>query len=262
MIRIDGYPIHKSGEFRLRAGKPLTFGATIVPGGVNFSVYSRHATSCELVLFKKHEAQPFAAIPFPDEFGTGNVFTMIVFDLEYKNIEYGFRMHGPFNPREGHWFDRTKILMDPHAKAIGGRDMWGDPPNWEDIYPHRTDISIQHTEMITLNCAGFAIKIDKADFENDAIAIDGSIMLPGDRCTLAIESLGIRTDGTVANGNITFQVAPIRFESSDIALDKAELSHGTITADATLSIPNDLSTVTAKDVKITCLFEVSSDPLR
>ena len=140
MIRIDAYPTHKYGAFRLRPGKPLPFGATIVPGGVNFSVYSRHALSCELVLFKKHEAQPFATIPFLDQFRIGNVFTMVVFDLDYENIEYGFHMDGSFDRREGHWFDRSKILMDPYAKAIGGRDVWGETPNEDDIYPHRARI--------------------------------------------------------------------------------------------------------------------------
>jgi len=140
MERIDAHPTHKYGEFRLRCGKPLPFGASIVPGGVNFSIYSPNAIVCELVLFRKHEAQPFATIPFPDQFRIGNVFTMVVFDLDYENIEYGFRMHGPFDPVEGHWFDPKKILMDPYTKAIGGRDNWGEPPNWDNIYQHRARI--------------------------------------------------------------------------------------------------------------------------
>lgn len=140
MIRVDAYPTHKYGGFRLRAGKPLPFGATIVPGGVNFSIYSQQAVSCELALFRKHEATPFAAIPFPDEFRIGNVFTMVVFDLNYENIEYGYRMDGPFDPKEGHRFDRTKILMDPYAKSIGGRDVWAEEQNWKNIYPHRARI--------------------------------------------------------------------------------------------------------------------------
>jgi glycogen operon protein len=140
MLRIDAHPTDEYGGFRLRTGKALPFGATIVPSGVNFSVYSRHAASCELVLFNKHEAQPFATIPFFDKYRIGNVFTMVVFDLDYENIEYGFQMDGPFSPREGHWFNRSKILMDPYAKAISGRNVWGETPHWDDIYPHRACI--------------------------------------------------------------------------------------------------------------------------
>ncbi|MBN2381562.1 glycogen debranching protein GlgX [bacterium] len=137
MLRVDTFPTHKFGDFRLRPGKPLPFGATIVPGGVNFSVFSRHATACELVLFKKSEPKPYAIIPFFDEFRIGNVFTMVVFDLDYENIEYGYRMEGPYNPEEGHRFNREKILLDPYAKAISNRDVWGQPPDWNDIFQHR-----------------------------------------------------------------------------------------------------------------------------
>ncbi|MCX7920422.1 MAG: glycogen debranching protein GlgX [Clostridia bacterium] len=140
--RIDNYATHKYGNFRLRMGRPLPFGSTLVPGGINFSVYSRFATSCELVLFNKGEKDPFAVIPFPDEFRIGNVFTMIVYDLDYENIEYGYRMDGPFNPREGHWFDRSKILLDPYAKLIGGRDLWGQMPDYTNPFQHRSRVAL------------------------------------------------------------------------------------------------------------------------
>jgi len=135
--RIDIHPTHTHGEFKLRAGRPLPFGATQMEGGVNFSISSRHASTCTLVLFKKRQSEPMAEIPFPDEFRIGNVFAMVVFGLDYEGIEYGFRMEGPYDPREGHRFDPTKILLDPYAKVIGGRDAWGMEVNWNDIYQHR-----------------------------------------------------------------------------------------------------------------------------
>jgi isoamylase len=141
MIRIDTYPTMQFEGFGLRPGRPLPFGASLVPSGVNFSVFSCHASSCELILYKKHELEPYAVIPFPDDFRIGNVFSMIVFDLDYEEVEYGFRMDGPHNPAKGHWFDKTKILMDPYAKAIGGRDVWGVEPNWDDAYQHRARLA-------------------------------------------------------------------------------------------------------------------------
>lgn len=141
MIRIDTYPTHKYGSFDLRPGKTIPFGATIVPGGINFSVYSSHAQSCELVLYNKHEKEPFAVIPFLDEFRIGNVFSMIVFDLDYENLEYGYRMTGPNNIQEGHWFDPEKVLLDPYAKAIGGRDIWGEQPDWDMQFQYRSRIA-------------------------------------------------------------------------------------------------------------------------
>ncbi len=141
MERIDIHPTHKHGDFKLRVGRPMPFGASLVLGGVNFSVFSSYATSCTLALFKRHAKEPIAEIPFPDEFRIGNVFTMTVFDIDYENIEYGYRMDGPFNPQEGHYFDKNKILLDPYAKIIGGRDVWGVTPDWNDIYQHRSRIS-------------------------------------------------------------------------------------------------------------------------
>ncbi|NET00377.1 MAG: glycogen debranching protein GlgX [Sphaerospermopsis sp. SIO1G1] len=140
MDRIDIHPTHSYEGFKLRSGKPFPFGANIIPGGVNFSIFSSHATSCTLVLFEKHEKKPFAEIPFPAEFRIGNVYCMTVFDLDYENLEYGYRMDGPNNFQEGHWFDSSKILMDPYAKIIGGRDVWGITPDWNDIYHHRARI--------------------------------------------------------------------------------------------------------------------------
>ena len=105
------HPTHHHGVFRLRYGHPLPFGASLVPGGINFSVFSSHATSCTLVLFERDALRPFAEIPFPPEFRMGDVFAMMVFDLNPERIEYGYRMEGPFNPRAGHRFDRRHILL-------------------------------------------------------------------------------------------------------------------------------------------------------
>jgi glycogen operon protein len=135
--RVDAYPTHEHLGYKLRAGRPFPFGATFVPGGVNFSIFSRYATSCQLVLFKKGEARPLVEIPFLPEFRIGNVYSMTVFQLNAEEIEYGYRMDGPLDPVAGHRFDRTKILLDPFARAIGGRDVWGASPNWNGVYQHR-----------------------------------------------------------------------------------------------------------------------------
>ncbi len=137
MDRIDTYATHEYQGYKLRPGKVFPFGATLVPAGINFSIFSSAATSCTLVLFEKGAAQPMVEIPFYDEFRIGNVHAMTVFGLDYENIEYGFRMDGPYDPANGYRFDRSKVLLDPYAKVIGGRDVWGTPPDWNDIYMHR-----------------------------------------------------------------------------------------------------------------------------
>jgi len=72
----------------------MPFGATIVQGGVNFSIYSSRAASCKLALFHKHEIEPYAVIPFFDEFRIGHVFAMVVYDLDYEDVEYGYIFDG------------------------------------------------------------------------------------------------------------------------------------------------------------------------
>ena len=135
--RIDIYPTHHIGGYRVRIGRPFPFGATLTGGGVNFSVYSSAATAMSLVLFRRGAAEPEAEVPFPPEFRIGSVFCMIVFGLDYESIEYGFRADGPFEPERGLRFDGSRVLSDPYARLISGRDVWGAPPDWSDPYPYR-----------------------------------------------------------------------------------------------------------------------------
>jgi len=136
MNRVDSYPTHEYKGIKLRPGRVLPFGATIVQGGVNFSVFSSAAASCSLVLFKRNEDEPFVTIPFFNEFRIGNVYAMTVYDLDYEEIEYGYIFDGPNNFSQGHWFDKTKILLDPYAKIISGRNKWGELP----LHPYRSRI--------------------------------------------------------------------------------------------------------------------------
>jgi len=135
--RIDYYPTHEHEGFKFRRGHTLPFGATVVPSGVNFSIFSSAATSCTLVLFRKHEAEPMVEIEFPQEFRIGDVYSMIVFDLDVEELEYGYRMDGPWNPSAGYRFDRTKVLCDPYARVLGGRDIWREEPDWSSPQQHR-----------------------------------------------------------------------------------------------------------------------------
>ena len=129
MHRVDIFPTHEYQGLKLRPGRPYPFGATVFGNAVNFSVYSRYATDCTLVLFHNREEEPFIEIPFFKEFRLGNVFSMMVFDLDYENIEYGYRMDGPFDPAEGHRFDKSKILLDPYARSWVAM-CGGNSPIW------------------------------------------------------------------------------------------------------------------------------------
>jgi glycogen operon protein len=62
---------------------------------------------------------------------------MIVFGLAMDRFEYGFRMDGPFAPEEGHRFDPSRVLLDPYARAVAGREVWGRRPPADEPYPYR-----------------------------------------------------------------------------------------------------------------------------
>jgi len=139
--RIDNIPTETIAGFRVRPGKPLPFGVSSVPGGLNFSVYTSAGTACTLVLFSRSESAPLAEIKVPDHYRIGDVYSIVVYDLDYEDIEYGFKIDGPFDPAQGHRFNPDNILMDPYARVISGRDEWGVEPDWDKPYQYRSRVA-------------------------------------------------------------------------------------------------------------------------
>ena len=140
MNRIDQIPTHEQNGIHYRAGQVFPFGASLVEGGVQFSVFSKEATSCTLVLFHHGQREPFAEIPYPPEFRIGDVYSMIVFGLDIDTTEYGYRFDGPWDPQNGLRFDRGRILLDPYARSVSGRSVWGRQPDPDDPFPHRGQV--------------------------------------------------------------------------------------------------------------------------
>jgi isoamylase len=122
----DYYPTHHAEGYDLRPGLAMPLGATALPHGINFAVYSRNATGCSLVLYEPGARAPQATIPIPNAFRVGDVFAVTVFHLEADEFEYGFSMDGPFDPQAGHRFDRQRVLLDPEASAVVWRTNWRD----------------------------------------------------------------------------------------------------------------------------------------
>ncbi len=111
-------------HIHLRSGRPYPLGATWDGEGVNFAVFSRHATRVELCLFSDPTAQKEAVvIPMPAR--TDAIWHVYVAGLGVGQL-YGFRVHGPYAPSEGHRFNANKVLLDPYARAIGRPLTWAD----------------------------------------------------------------------------------------------------------------------------------------
>lgn len=140
MQLIDSFPTQKIGDLEYRSGRIFPFGASIVDGGVNFSIFSKEAVSCTLVLYHHGQDKPFVEIPFPEEYRIGNVYSMMVFGLNIETIEYGYRFDGPYSPMDGLRFDKDKVLLDPYAKSVSGRSVWGRKDNGDKLKPLRGQI--------------------------------------------------------------------------------------------------------------------------
>ena len=130
-------PLDTICGFQVRPGFFLDFGATVIPGGVNFTIQSHKATSCELLLFHREAEEPFAVLPFPDNYRTGFCYSMIVFGLDIEEFEYAYRLDGPYDEKMGLRFDRTKVLLDPYARAVTGQSHWGHKNNPQHGYRAR-----------------------------------------------------------------------------------------------------------------------------
>lgn len=99
-------PIDEIAGFPVRPGLFDTNGAMPLQNGVNFTVHTNRGTSCELLLFRKGEEEPFAVLPFPEEYKIGDVYSMIVFNLDIEEFEYAYRVDGPYDPENGLIFDK------------------------------------------------------------------------------------------------------------------------------------------------------------
>ncbi len=103
-------------------GQPVPLGATWQGDGTNFAIFSEHATRIELCLFDRSDgSRPSASITLPAR--TGNVWHGKLSGVGPGQL-YGYRVHGPYCPAEGHRFNPAKLLIDPYAKAIAGRLGW------------------------------------------------------------------------------------------------------------------------------------------
>jgi len=102
-----------------RAGASAPLGATVTPDGVNFSVFSKRATAVDLLLFESADDATAARTIRLDPVANRSYhyWHVLVPGLRAGDI-YGFRVHGPFDPADGHRFDPGKVLLDPYSRAV------------------------------------------------------------------------------------------------------------------------------------------------
>ncbi|MCI0388857.1 MAG: glycogen debranching protein GlgX [Acidobacteria bacterium] len=103
----------------IREGNSSPLGATVSPDGVNFSVFAKHATAVDLLLFDcDDDAQPARVIRIDSEVNhTYHYWHVFVPDLQPGQI-YGYRVEGPSDPANGMRFDPAKVLLDPYGRGV------------------------------------------------------------------------------------------------------------------------------------------------
>jgi isoamylase len=137
-------------------GRPFPLGASWDGGGTNFSIFSEHAEGVELCLFDDdgHETRIELTARralnwhcYLPDVGPGQ--------------RYGYRVHGPYNPAEGHRFNPAKLLIDPYAKAIEGTVDWSQDA---DVLPYVPNGGGDEDDL-------------ELDDEDDAIAVPKSVVI-------------------------------------------------------------------------------------
>ena len=134
----------KPSKLTVYPGDPYPLGATWDGEGVNFAVYADNATKVELCLFSspEDEVESFK-IKLVER-------THHVWHAYFPGIQpgqlYGYRVHGNYDPQNGHRFNPSKLLIDPYAKAVAGTIYWNDALFGYEVGNPEEDLSFSETD--------------------------------------------------------------------------------------------------------------------
>ena len=148
-------------EMRLRDGRPWPMGASVDAEGVNFAVFSAHATAIELCLYDDTGQTETARLMLSAH--SGDVWHGHLGGAGAGQV-YGLRAHGPWLPQQGQRFNPHKLLLDPYARELVGRFEWDDR--------HRGQAGDDPLRMDTRDNGALALKArvvhDRFDWQGDA----------------------------------------------------------------------------------------------
>src|SRR6516164_9393718 len=111
----------KVDKNQISEGLPHPLGATWDGGGVNFAMFSANATRVEICLFDQNGVLETARVELPEY--TNEIWHGYLPGVEPGAI-YGYRVHGPYEPHQGHRFNPNKLLLDPYARGHFGELEW------------------------------------------------------------------------------------------------------------------------------------------
>ena len=111
--------------------------------GVNFALFSAHAEKVELCLFDRNGVREEVRIAIPEY--TDEVWHAYLPDAR-PGLLYGYRVHGPYDPQNGHRFNPNKLMIDPYAKSLSGRLRWSDAVFAYRVGSPREDLAIDRRD--------------------------------------------------------------------------------------------------------------------
>ena len=143
---------------KVRPGSPYPLGATFDGSGVNFAIFSEHATKVELCLFDSPgDARESVRVVLSEQ-------TDLIWHGYLPRVVpgqlYGYRVYGPYEPEAGHRFNHHKVLLDPYAKAMGRTVHWCEEMYGYRVGDAREDLSFDDRDNAA-SCALGAV-IDSA----------------------------------------------------------------------------------------------------
>jgi glycogen operon protein len=144
-------------------GRPWPLGATFDGAGVNFAVWSRHATRMTLCLFDE-DGTEYLLLDLPER--DGHIWHGYVPGLR-PGQQYGYRAHGPYRPDEGHRFNPHKLLLDPYARAISGHPAWDDALMGYDVRARHGDLTFDTRNSARCMTRGIVTGPDGFDWGDD-----------------------------------------------------------------------------------------------
>ncbi len=150
-------------DIKQQDGRPYPLGATYDGKGVNFALFSAHAEKVELCLFNDSGSEEIARYAVTSN--DNNIWHTYLTNVK-PGQAYGYRVYGPYKPKEGHRFNPNKLLFDPYGKKLVGKLIWNRA-----IFGYDWDSPEQDLSFSTLDSAPYVPKSvvveDVFDWEDD-----------------------------------------------------------------------------------------------
>ena len=132
-----------ANRLRVSHGSPFPLGARWDGSGVNFALFSSHATKVELCIFDATGRRELERVTLPEY--TDEVWHGYLPDVRPGQL-YGYRVHGPYAPEAGHRFNPHKLLLDPYALELRGEILWHDAAFGYRVGSKRGDLSFDRRD--------------------------------------------------------------------------------------------------------------------